>query len=421
MSKLATHSLERYISLYLTIFSLILLIITDCLLYQLAWSFWNIVIISSALMMTMLMVGYSFRQTLLSAINRGLLHIEAIRLEDYNQYAKAEFKQGCVGEFHRELKVLSQQLQNQKSRYDQHAFLIYQLIDQLDTPILVFNQKNKLTYANGAFSQLYDQPWQMFRNSSPKLLGLIRQGNDWQLKERANQWQISQSEFIDTGEAHQLLVFINIESALRQSQLEAWQQIIRVMSHEIRNSLTPVSSLAESLSQRSNNTRDQQAFAVISERCNHLQDFINRYASLSHNLSLNCDFVDVNLMIARLGGLFDNNKLTCHTALTRLWADQIFLDQVLINLIKNAFEADSSQVSLAVVTKNQRVIITVEDNGHGFSNLDNLFVPLFTTKIQGQGIGLSFCRSIIEQHQGTISLTNNAEAGVTVTIKLPLH
>ena len=168
MSKLATHSLERYISLYLTIFSLILLIITDCLLYQLAWSFWNIVIISSALMILMLMVGYSFRQTLLSAINRGLLHIEAIRLEDYNQYAKAEFKQGCVGEFHRELKVLSQQLQNQKSRYDQHAFLIYQLIDQLDTPILVFNQKNKLTYANGAFSQLYDQPWQMFRNSSPK-------------------------------------------------------------------------------------------------------------------------------------------------------------------------------------------------------------------------------------------------------------
>ena len=179
--------------------------------------------------------------------------------------------------------------------------------------------------------------------------------------------------------------------------------------------------MAESLSQRSNNTRDQQAFAVISERCNHLQDFINRYASLSHNLSLNCDFVDVNLMIARLGGLFDNNKLSCHTALTRLWADQIFLDQVLINLIKNAFEADSNQVSLAVVTKNQRVIITVVDNGHGFSNLDNLFVPLFTTKTQGQGIGLSFCRSIIEQHQGTISLTNNAEAGVTVTIKLPLH
>ena len=123
---------------------------------------------------------------------------------------------------------------------------------------------------------LYGQPWQMYRMASPNGLGLSFTDDGWQLKRTDQQWQISQSTFIDTGETHQLLVFTNIDSAIRASQQTAWQQIIRVMGHEIRNSLTPVSSLAESLTNSLTSEREQKALAVIAERCEHLQDFSGR-------------------------------------------------------------------------------------------------------------------------------------------------
>ena len=183
---------------------------------------------------------------------------------------------------------LAQRCSCQKSRYDQHVFLVYQLIGQLDAPILVFNAKQQLTFANGAFFLLKNQAWQLFRHASPQLLGLTKQDGKWHFQlddattnNEAERWQIKQSEFIDSGEQHLLLVFVDIQSALRASQLNAWQQIIRVLGHEIRNSLTPVSSMSESLADKASNKRDRMALNVITERCMHLQSFVERYASLS--------------------------------------------------------------------------------------------------------------------------------------------
>ena len=416
-----SKTLESYITLRLSFFALLFVILLFVLLQQFQWSDWDLALITGLTALTLMVAIINFRGRLMSTFDRALLHIEAVRNEDYNQYAKSDFESGNVGAFHRELKALSEYLLTQKSRYDQHAFLVYQLIDQLDTPILVFNAKNKLSYANGAFSRLYDQPWQMYRQASPKLLGLHKTPEGWQLDDKKQQWQISQSEFIDAGEAHQLLVFTNIESALRASQLSAWQQIIRVMGHEIRNSLTPVSSLAESLAQRTSTERDQKALALISDRCHHLQDFISRYSSLSQTLNLNIQQVSVTQLAERLKGLYPGPALKLLVELDWIAADQAFIEQVLINLIKNAIEAGSDDISLSfkeVKGKNQLQLI---DNGHGFANMDNLFVPLFTTKQNGQGIGLTFCRNIIEQHQGSIKLSNNADKGVCVTINLPIQ
>jgi nitrogen fixation/metabolism regulation signal transduction histidine kinase len=232
---------------------------------------------------------------------------------------------------------------------------------------------------------------------------------------------VSQSEFIDAGERHQLLVFTNIDSAIRASQLSAWQQIIRVMSHEIRNSLTPVSSLAESLTSKLTASRDKQALAVISERCHHLQDFVNRYSSLSQQLNLQLQVIDTALFAQHLKSLFSAHNLDCRVNTASLWGDVTFIEQVCINLIKNAFEAQAKKVILQFSERRQKSLISLIDDGHGFANTDNLFVPLFTTKQQGQGIGLTFCRNIIEQHGGTIELANNTEQqGMTATIVLPL-
>jgi len=386
------------------------------------FSNWDIVVILGLSASIIGVFMLKFYQKVMATYDRGLLHIESMRVEDYNQYARAGFSHGQVALFHQQLKELSIHLSDQKSRYDQHAFLVYQLIDQLNTPILVFNQKNQLSYANGAFTRLYDQPWQMFRHASPTFLGLEQDNHHWQLKDKTAQWQISQSEFIDDGETHQLLVFTNIELAMRASQQTAWQQIIRVMGHEIRNSLTPVSSLAEGLEVRAKNERDKKALALISERCHHLQDFVSRYASLSQQFNLNPSQVNVATLCERLSGLFNSDVLSYQQSTDWLWADHPFLEQVLINLIKNALEASATLVTLDVSQKLNQTHIKISDNGHGFANLENLFVPLFTTKTQGQGIGLSFCRNIIEQHDGSIKLENRTDVqGVLVEITLPIQ
>ena len=425
-----SQTLEGYITSKLIYIALLLVVMGYFLLAPLQWPLMIKLLILVSSTCLFFYSAFKFKRRITTGFERALLHLEGLRMEDYNQYAKAEFGQGCVGLFHDELKALSEDLINQKSRYDQHAFLVYQLIDQLNTPILVFNQKNKLSYANGAFTQLYPQHWQMYRQASPKFLSLNNNNNQWKFEDenKNQQWQISQSEFIDSGEAHQLLVFTNIESALRASQLNAWQQIIRVMSHEIRNSLTPVSSLAESLLARTQEPRDQQALALISDRCHHLQDFISRYSSLSQSLNLNCQAVPILPLVDRLTRLFSQVNLVVDINCENLWADATFLEQVLINLIKNANEAGADLIQLNIFNSQGKSMIEVIDNGHGFANLDNLFVPLYTTKQDGQGIGLSFCRNIIEQHKGSIELTNNADQegnneaskGVKVCINLPI-
>ncbi|PKG93233.1 PAS domain-containing sensor histidine kinase [Paraglaciecola sp. MB-3u-78] len=417
-----SKSLSAYILAVLGGVALLFLLSVFWILVVADWQAWNIGLTLVVLGLFLFMGIMRFKHRVMSSFDRALLHIEAVKVEDYNQYAKSEFKEGVTANFHNELTMLSEKMQTHKSQYDQHALLLYQLIDQLDTPMLVFNQKQKLTYANAAFSTLFGQPWQMYRLASPKLLGLIYTAKGWHLPSKDQQWHVSQSAFIDSGESHQLLVFTNIDSAIRASQLHAWQQIIRVMGHEIRNSLTPVSSLAESLGSKLNSTREKQALAVISERCHHLQDFVNRYSSLSQTLNLELQQINVAMFVERLKGLFSQNNLIFANKSQWLWADPTFIEQVFINLLKNAFEAQATQVKIEMTEKAQKSLLKIIDDGHGLANTENLFVPLFTTKQQGQGIGLTFCRNIVEQHGGSIEIKNNAAPakGMTVFIALPL-
>ena len=424
-----SHSLERYLNWRLSLLIMPLLFIGAWLVYYFTLPLW--LNISSVFVLFLLSFKFisSTKNTILKAYDRASLHLDAINQEDFHQYGKAVFTQGKVGEFHQQLNQLSQRLQQQKSRYDQHAFLVYQLISQLDTPVLVFNEKQQLSFGNEAFYQLFKQPWQVFRHSSPARLGLTKTNQQWQFTkhehEQNQQWQIRHSEFIDNNQSHQLLIFIDIGSAIRTSQLNAWQQIIRVLGHEIRNSLAPVSSLAETLASKSNtdssySERDKTALNVITERCQHLQNFVEHYASLSKPFNINPQWLSITQLLTPLSALFEQLNISVNSKMDRLWADQTLLTQVLINLLKNAQEANANQVEITLSQQQQNYQITITDNGHGFNNLENLFVPLYSTKEQGQGIGLNFCRNIIEQHQGTLSLINNTNnQGVCVTIQLP--
>lgn len=417
-------SLEQLLTTCFLFTSFLIISLWVTIGYLIDWSVINILLSSTGLSFTLWLFFSYIHKRAIVAFKRASMQLEAVKNDDYCQYAKPAFSEGKVIDFHQDLEDLSSHLQFLKSRYDQHIFLVYRLIEQLESPILVFDQHPQLTYANSAFNELFPQPWQIFRNSSPKLLGLEFLNDKWHFKDkqRDKKWQIRQSEFIDQGQTHQLMVFVNIESALRESQLSAWQKLIRVLGHEIHNSLTPVSALAQGLSVKAEGDREKQALTVITERCQHLQDFVSRYASITKPFNLNRQMLLTASIAKRIQNLFNDSLIEVELIAKSFWADPAFIEQVLINIIKNAIEASDKKgiIRLIFDETDKLSIIKVIDNGHGFANLENLFVPLYSTKQNGQGIGLSFCQNIIEHHKGNISLKNNTNApGVTVSISLP--
>ncbi|SEB03744.1 sensor histidine kinase [Alkalimonas amylolytica] len=359
------------------------------------------------------------RAHMLSAFNRASVQLEALHNQDYSLQAKAAYRAGIAATFQHQLFQLSEQLQQRKSFFDEQQFLLYRLIDQLNTPILVFDHKQQLSYANNDFITLFGQPWQSLRHTSASKLGLNATPY-WHFRDpkRNKDWQIRHSRFLEQGQRHQLLVFINIQAALSENELQAWQQLIRVLSHEIRNSLTPVLALSEHLKSKLPAGREQDALALIGERSRHLQDFVSRYSELSKPLSVQRQAVRVQQVQAALKLLFEQQAIQGSAEDFSFNTDAMLLQQVLINLIKNAKEAGSPPGTIELHFQQgsndqpERSSITeihVLDQGHGLNNARDIFVPFYSTKPQGQGIGLALCQHIIKQLGGELTLQNRTD------------
>jgi nitrogen fixation/metabolism regulation signal transduction histidine kinase len=355
--------------------------------------------------------------------------VEAIRLEDYSLRIKDNYHSGVLHALSQEIAELSDDLQQRKQVYDQHTLLIYHLIEQLETPIAIFNNQLKLSHANAAFSQYIDQPWQAKRMSKSEDLGLVLQ-KGWQFKDQgqSERWQIKYSQFVEHEQTYHLVILSNVEELLRVNQQKSWQQIIRVLSHEIRNSLTPIKSLAQTLvSQELEETKSKQALQVIVDRSISLQEFVNRYGDITKHITLNKSWFNTAEFLETITVLFPQSTFSLDNNVEKIWGDVVLLKQVLINLIKNGVEANNqnseSCLSISISLQDNRneksIVIEVTDNGQGIANIENLFVPFYTTKKQGQGIGLSLSKNIIEQHEGRLTLVNNTDKnGATAKIYL---
>ena len=248
-----------------------------------------------------------------------------------------------------------------------------------------------------------------------------------------------------------LVVALKDVSALMQRQeMEAWQQLIRVLTHEIMNSLTPIISISETLGVAPSNLpqlgeapfaehhsataspswgrrEGAEAFAVINRRCHALLDFVENYRQLTRIKAPDRSTFPVSELFAHLKALFPKLSIPLGNGESLLSADRSQLEQVLINLIKNAYESGATKVELSMQPlpslqegAGGGSLIRVKDNGSGMSPdvVDHAFIPFFTTKPNGTGIGLSLCRQIILKHGGTIRMESEEGRGTTFIIKL---
>ncbi|OHU96927.1 sensor histidine kinase [Pseudoalteromonas byunsanensis] len=354
-------------------------------------------------------------------------HLDAIINGDHRRRVRRRFEHGLGFDIQDKLINLSKEIHLAHTRYDQSKLIIYDLLEELDLPMLILNEKSQLIRANGAFSNFTGYAWQLQQKKLADRFGLHRVGETWEFTDFDinKRWLIRHSKLYHDGKAHELLIFIDQHSTIRKTQTEAWQKLIRVIKHEIGNSLTPIQSLSLSLSENEPLTPGgQKILSIIHKRAVGLQSFINAYVQCSKRPEPNYRLTSIKNVYQRIKVLFPEGKLVLDGDLIEFVSDPALLEQTLINLIKNAFEASEAEqlVVLRCFTKSNQVFIEVADRGCGIQNLENIQTPFYSTKENGQGLGLELCRSLIESQQGELHIKNRKnEKGAIARITLPLH
>lgn len=364
--------------------------------------------------------------------------LSALREGDYSIRGRASGG-GALGEAMRELNALAAIFRDQRLGAIEAAALLRTVMTQIDVAVFAFDGSERLKLVNRAGERLLAQP-------SERLLG--RSAEELRLKSPlsgkeavieaafpggAGRWGVKRKAFRQEGELHQLLVLTDLSKALREEERQAFQRLIRVMGHELNNSLAPISSIAGSLERlvgqepRGADWEDdmRRGLSVIGSRAGALRRFLEGYALLARlpppRLASTSAAAAVRRAAAletRLGvRIVEGKDVT-------LRADPDQLEQLLINLIRNAVDASlaaGGAVSIGWSVGKSEVEIWVEDEGEGLSETANLFVPFFTTKPQGSGIGLVLSRQIAEAHGGTLRLESRAgAAGCRASVVLPL-
>ncbi|WP_242441606.1 sensor histidine kinase [Pseudoalteromonas piscicida] len=372
---------------------------------------------------------YHAKQHLLQPFYHLSTTIEAIKNEEYGQRFYSADKSGILHSLQHETQQLCEQLQSFKSERDHQAILLFRLIEQLPSPIAIFDNNTALVHANEAFSNWTGKPWQSQRLLKAHKFSLEYANGHWHFNHPtlSENWQLRFSELTIAGMQAHLVILTDVQAVVSQAQRDAWQKMIRVLSHEIHNSLSPIKSLAQTLIEipttKENQADFEQALGVIVQRSNGLMSFVNRYASVAKQHQLNLNTTSIQNLLQPLVGLFDGQVNLAATADFVIQVDQSLLEQALVNLIKNALEASANghNVDVNAYHNGKSAFIEVLDEGHGINNLDNLFVPFYTTKASGKGVGLILAKNIIEQHGGTLSLTNRKDKqGAIAHVQLPL-
>ena len=320
------------------------------------------------------------------------------------------------------------------------------LANHIDMAVLVYAPDGQMEWINEAAKRLIhmEHPRTVddlteFHPNLPEKLRTLKAGDlsVWQIKEEEETVQLALSgmEFIIQGRKLLIAGMKNIHSALDSRETEAWQKLIRVLTHEIMNSITPIISLTELLTKYADSlegdeetkTEMKQMLQTIGRRGNGLVRFMNSYREVSHLPHPLLKLYNAGELLKGVVQLMQNDTNDLHLSLPniplRLIADKEQIEQVLINLIRNARENEATQITLSAgITPGDHLFLRVTDNGTGIDPevQERIFIPFFTTKPTGSGIGLTISRQIMHQHHGSITVQSKAREGSTFTLLFPI-
>lgn len=366
--------------------------------------------------------------------------LEAMREGDYSIRARHSKSGDAMGEVMQQVNAMSATLRAQRLGALEATTLLRKVMEEINVAVFAFDSNRRLKLVNRAGERLLNQPAVRLLDQSAELLGLepYLQGEAQRTEQRAfpggaARWGVSRSMFREGGLPHQLVVVTDLTRPLREEELKAWQRLVRVLGHELNNSLTPIKSIAGSLENiltRQPRPEDWEAdtrkgLAVIAARSEALSRFMNAYATLAKLPRPTIGEVGVAELVRRVARLETRvaPEVVSGPDLV-IQADPDQLEQLLINVVRNAADASletGGGVRVGWERQDSRLTVWVRDQGQGLANTSNLFVPFFTTKPNGSGIGLVLSRQIAEAHGGTLTLQNSPEGrGCEARLVLPL-
>jgi two-component system, NtrC family, nitrogen regulation sensor histidine kinase NtrY len=365
--------------------------------------------------------------------------LEAMREGDYSIRARGAHGEEALGDVMAQINAMAATLREQRLGALEATTLLRKVMEEIDVAIFAFDGDHKLKLVNRAGERLLVQPAERIMNAEAGALGLAEflEGEETQNLQRTfpsglGRWGIHRTMFREGGLPHQLLVVTDLTRALREEELQAWQRLVRVLGHELNNSLAPIKSIAGSLEMLikrdplPEDWRDdaQRGLSIIAARSEGLSRFLGSYARLAKLPRPQFSTVDVRGWIQQVATLEQRIAAEIRTGPEMtIQGDRDQLEQLLINLLRNAADAaleTGGRVGVAWNRLGSMLEVLIEDEGPGLSNTSNLFVPFFTTKPGGSGIGLVLSRQIAEAHGGSLDLRNRTGArGCQARLILP--
>jgi len=366
--------------------------------------------------------------------------LAALREGDYSLRARAA-KEDALGEVMLEVNMMGQMLREQRMTAVEATNLLRKVMEEIDVAVFAFDDQDRLRLVNRAGEKLLAIPEERLLGRAAADLDLADCLDDSTPRTlqksfpgRSGRWGVEHSKFRERGVPHRLLVLSDLTIELREEELQAWQRLVRVLSHELNNSLAPIQSITgslRSLLRQQHPSSDwkqdmEQGLGAIGSRAQALGRFTSAYARLAKLPPPTFEPVELGDCIERVAKLERTSEVLVEPG-PRLTvdADAAQLEQLLINLVQNAAEAvgeTGGEVQIGWSQGGKFAEISITDSGPGLSNAGNLFVPFFTTKQNGSGIGLVLCRKIAENHGGTLTLENRRDgSGCVARFKLPIE
>lgn len=363
--------------------------------------------------------------------------LEALREGDYSMRGRNVDPEDAIGEVMVEVNTLSRTLYHQRLEALEAGALLQKVLADVDIAVFAFDSRWRLRLVNGAGAALLAGTAETLHGRTAVELGLAAMLEEPSGRIVAHvfpggggRWEVRRRTFREGGKPHELLVITDLSRALRDEERQAWQRLVRVIGHELNSSLAPIKSMAGTLRKLIHRDppppdwRDDahSGLTIIHDRAESLERFMGAYARLARLPPPTRRTADFAALVRRVASLHGDRVTVEGGPAARLAIDADQIEQVLINLIRNAVEAagETGGVRVRWHLSDGELVAEVEDDGPGLARTDNLWVPFFTTKPHGTGIGLVLSREIVENHGGRISLENRTSArGCVARVTLP--
>ncbi|WP_181902281.1 sensor histidine kinase [Thalassotalea euphylliae] len=426
------RSVEFKIKFALSCFVLAFLTLVALLTSAWGWSLLATVTALFVLSYPLCWLAWRVWQFWASSIMRLTTYTQGLAMGESSVSVARQGKSVLLDELHHEITQLYKNTTANKDANASLAMLFGQLFEDLPIAVVIFEQDYTLSYANRAAYDITEIS--LLQGVSAKALGFVEQNKQLNHSALASNWRCQSSLINFQQRPIYLFTAIDISSEIKQSEQAVQKNLVRVLSHELRNTLTPMSSMAETLLSMDtlDTTQTRKVLERVKTRSDDLLSFVERFAEVAKIPEPKKERFDLSALIEQTKVLLSAQDSLTFTGQHICYADAQLLAQVLMNLVKNAVESKDTQHHQyhdaqgvdAQVQANQGVAIEVNyyqqdnqqylsviDNGTGFSNIDNAITPLFTTKPKGAGIGLAFVEAVLNKHGGIVRLSNQVNSG----------